>query len=64
MPMAGLLHVVSLWWALSRIIIGKERRTHWPIPWQLKLCALGDKTVYCPWCEQDPFLEAGGEFIV
>ena len=26
--------------------------------------ALGDKAVYCPWCEQDPFLEAGGEFIV
>ena len=35
MPMAGLLHVVSLWWALPRITIGKECRTHWPIPWQL-----------------------------
>ena len=23
MPMAGLLHVVSLWWALPRITIGK-----------------------------------------
>ena len=34
--LAGLLHVVSLWWALPRITIGKERRTHWPIPWQLK----------------------------
>ena len=22
--------------ALPRITIGKERRTHWPIPWQLK----------------------------
>ena len=68
MPMAGLLHVVSLWWALPRITIGKERRTHWPIPWQLiSWCALGDidKTVCCPWCEQEPFIgEAGGEFIV
>ena len=36
MPMAGLLHVVSLWWTLPRITIGKERRSHWPIPWQLK----------------------------
>ena len=32
MPITGLLHVVSLWWALSRIIIG----TRWPITWQLK----------------------------
>ena len=27
----------QVWWALPpRIIIGKERCTHWPIPWQLK----------------------------
>ena len=61
MPMSGLLHVVSLWWALPRITIGKEHRTRWPIPipWQLKfnfvVRVLGDKTVYCPWCEQEPF---------
>ena len=55
--MAGSLHVVSLWLALPRIIIGKERCTLWPIPWQLfSWCTLGDKsTVYRPWCEQDPF---------
>ena len=64
MPMAGLLHVVFLWWALPRIIITLHSLANSMATeiW----CTLGDKTVYCPWYEHaGPFLgEAGGEFIV